>query len=205
MVHRWAAANISGGDPDAVPNQSTIRETVEDIETYYAEGLVGLVAALRGAPEDLKAMTFLNDAPAPRQFWARRQAHETAMHGVDAQAAALGRLPTAAETSITPAFAEDGLDELLRGFFTRGKSKLFEGNEYTVLVAPDDSERRWLLHIAERMTVASGDATDDADATLSGSPIELYLALWNRGDAVRATGRPEVLAAWRRTQRVTWS
>ncbi len=80
-------------------------------------------------------MTFLKDAPAPREFWARRQAHETTIHMVDAQSALLGRVPSTDEAGISSAFAADGLDELLRGFFTRGKSKLFDGKPFVVVVA----------------------------------------------------------------------
>ena len=45
----------------------------------------GLEAHGKGleAPVDLEAFVFLNDAPAPRQFWARRQCHETTIHAVD--------------------------------------------------------------------------------------------------------------------------
>ena len=45
MVHRWAAANIRGEDASAVPNQTTIRETVDDLGTYFREGVDGLLAA----------------------------------------------------------------------------------------------------------------------------------------------------------------
>ena len=62
-----------------------------------------------------------------REFWARRQAHETTIHMVDAQAALLGHAPTSGEAALEVSLATDGLDELLRGFFTRGKSKLYDG------------------------------------------------------------------------------
>ena len=61
-------------------------------------------------------MVFLRDSPAPREFWARRQAHETTIHRADAVAAGLGRRPRSAELDLDPAFAVDGLDELLTGF-----------------------------------------------------------------------------------------
>src|SRR5688572_7392700 len=68
MVHRWAAANLRGDDPSAVPNQTEIRELVADLGSYFREGLEVLVAALRDAPDDVEALVFLNDAPAPKQF-----------------------------------------------------------------------------------------------------------------------------------------
>src|SRR5215203_342179 len=88
MVHRWAAANIRGEDASAVPNQTEIRETVDDLGTYFRDGLDALVGALDAAPDELQGMVFLNDAPPAKQFWARRQAHENTIHMVDALSAA---------------------------------------------------------------------------------------------------------------------
>lgn len=207
MVHRWAAAHVRGDDPDAVPNQTEIRTSVADLPGYYREGLAALTTALVDAPPDLAAMTFLNDAPPPRQFWARRQAHETTIHMVDAIAAKVGRLPTADETGIHASLAADGIDELLRGFFTRGRSKLYDDTEYTVAVEANDVDRRWMLRVAPRLTVDPDERGegDDIAATITGTAVQLYLALWNRGDQVQVTGRSDVLDHWRSTQHVRWS
>jgi uncharacterized protein (TIGR03083 family) len=206
MVHRWATAHVRGDDPTGVPNQTDIRTAVADLSGYYREGLAALTTALRAASPDLEAMTFLNDAGRPREFWSRRQAHETTIHMVDALAAKLGRPPTAGEAEIERPLAADGIDELVRGFFTRGRSRLYDGTEYTVAVTPRDIGRRWVLHVAERLTVEPGDGADDeTDAMISGSAAELYLALWNRGDHVDVAGREDLLDRWRATQRVKWS
>ena len=206
MVHRWATAHVRGEPTEAVASDAQILETVPDLLSYYDEGVSALAGALRDAPADLEAFTFLKDPPAPREFWARRQAHETTMHMVDAQAAVLARPPTADEADIDAALAADGIDELLRGFFTRGKSKLFDGTAFTVVVAPSDADRRWVVRVDEQLSVDAGDGdAPDADARLSGSAAALYLALWNRGDEIDVQGKPEVLTRWRAVQRVTWS
>jgi uncharacterized protein (TIGR03083 family) len=216
MVHRWAAAHVRGSDPAAVANQTKIRTTVGDLPAFYREGLADLLDALATAPPDLHAMTFLADAPPPRAFWARRQTHETTIHGVDALAAQLGRLPLATETGIERPLAVDGLDELLRGFFSRGRSRLYDGHAHTIAVVPTDAAHGWLLHVADRMTVddldmGAGDLDTGhleeraAAATLTGTTVQLYLGLWNRGDEVELSGRPDVLERWRSTQRVRWS
>ena len=207
MVHRWAAAHVRGDDPAAVPNQTEIRATVDDLPTYYLDGLAALTASLRAAPADLAATTFLNDAPAPREFWARRQAHETTIHMVDAMAAAVGRRPTTEEADIAPALAADGVDELLRGFFTRGRSKLYDGTEYTVAVVASDVDRRWILRVGPRLTVEpdGADAPDGFAATIAGTAVGVYLALWNRGEEIETKGRSDVLDRWRAVQRITWS
>jgi uncharacterized protein (TIGR03083 family) len=203
MVHRWATAHVRREDPDAVPNQTWIRANVDDLAGFYTNGLDALVAALRAAPPDLKAMRFLNDAAAPRAFWARRQAHETTIHMVDALAATVGAAPAAATADIAPALAVDGIDELLSGFFTRGTSKLCDGEEYTIAVRCTDVDRGWTVHVASILTVSPGG--EGADATVTGTAAGVYLALWNRGSDVSLDGRPDLLERWRATQRVRWS
>ena len=205
MVHRWATAIVQGRDPIIDRDQVTLR-TATDLPAYYLEGHAGLVAALRGAPRDLDVMIFLKDAPPPREFWARRQAHETTVHMVDALAASLGRLPTAADVDIEPALAVDGIDELLRGFFTRGRCRLYDGRDETLVVVATDVARRWVVHVGERLTVEPGEGMvgNRGDLAISGTSANLYLALWNRGGDVDASGGGDLLERWAASQRVRW-
>jgi uncharacterized protein (TIGR03083 family) len=204
MVHRWAAAQVNGTDPDAVPNQTTLRETVPDLLGYFAEGAHALLEALRTAPDDLAAMTFLNDAPPPRHFWARRQAHETTVHAADASSALTGSTD-GPFGPIDTRLAVDGIDELLRGFFTRGKCKLFDGTDYTVRVTPDDADAAWLVRIGPTLTVAEpSPSTDDAAVEITGPAEAIYLGLWNRGP-LTVTGDASFVERWRTQQRVRWS
>jgi uncharacterized protein (TIGR03083 family) len=208
MVHRWATAHVRGDDPELVPTESDIERTVSDLPAYYRQGHAGLCDALTEAPDDLDAMTFLNDAPPPRAFWARRQAHETTIHLADALAASLGRLPDTGELGVAPALATDGIDELLRGFFTRGRSKLYDGTEQVIDIAASDTAARWTLHVGPRLRVEPAGqhhGEGEADATISGTAAGLYLALWNRGTDVAIAGRADLIDRWRASQRVTWS
>ncbi len=122
-VHRWAVANLHGKTPDVDAYEAEGLSAADPVNWLHDGGL-RLIRALQDAPEDLEAMVFLNNAPVPRQFWARRQCHETTIHSVDALAASLGRVPRATETEITREIALDGIDELLNGFHTREKSRL---------------------------------------------------------------------------------
>src|ERR1019366_10224384 len=79
-----------------------------DLFRAYRSAHAVLVEALVAAPPDLRCWTFL-PAPSPLAFWARRQAHETTIHRVDAELASGPVAP------VTPEFAADGLDELLFG------------------------------------------------------------------------------------------
>ena len=195
MVHRWAASHVRGEGGEA-RSQTEIREQEPDLLGYYRDGLTELVQALSKAPADLKAMTFLADVSTPREFWARRQAHETTIHMVDAVAAKLERVPRADEADVPVEVAVDGIDELLRGFYSRGKAKLPPG---AFVVAPTDSPRRWVVTVAEKLTVTDDGPGDE----VSGTAAQLYLGLWNRGDEITASG--DFVERWRAAQRIRWS
>jgi uncharacterized protein (TIGR03083 family) len=209
MVHRWAAGNLRL-DETPVPDEAEILRSVpaEQLLRWFVDGVRALLDTLRTVDPDVPARVFLRDAPPPRHFWARRQAHETTVHAVDALAAALGRVPTASEAAVDPDVAVDGVDELLTGFFPRGRSKLAAGEAGTepvsVAVVPSDSERRWTFTVADGRLSTERTRRDDAGTVLSGTAAELYLGLWNRGAEITESGQP-VLDRWRDVQHVTWA
>ncbi|MGC0381054.1 uncharacterized protein (TIGR03083 family) [Streptomyces sp. SAI-129] len=84
--------------------------------TWFREGHGRLVDTLAGAAPDVRCWHFL-PAPSPLAFWARRQAHETAVHRIDAESARGGE-----PTGVGVDFAVDGVDELLCAFHAREKS-----------------------------------------------------------------------------------
>ncbi len=201
LVHRWATATVLGEriDDDAVEGEGL---AAEDPVAWLREGGERLIGVLEAAPADLQALVFLADAPAPREFWARRQCHETTIHGVDALAAVLGRYPVAADTWLEPALALDGIDELLTGFLPRPRSRLRTPEPTTVAVLPDDAAESWLVTVTERPpTTERGAGDEDADVVLRGSAVALYLTLWNRSDEVEADG----FGLWADGARVSWS
>lgn len=200
MVHGWAAATVRGPGVDPGPLRSEGLEA-EDPALWLREGGLDLVEAIESAPDDLRALVFLNDAPAPRRFWARRQCHETTIHAVDALSASLGRFPVAADTWITREVALDGIDELLTGFVTRTKSRLRSERPLRFAVRPDDAARSWGVTVSDRPAVTERDGGGPADVVLEASAVALYLALWNRTDEVAAEG----FGIWRDRARVTWS
>lgn len=210
MVHRWAAAIVRGERPadDAVAAFEAAGRDAADPVGWLRDGAVEVTRAVAAAPPDREAFVFLNDAPEPRGFWARRQCHETTIHAVDAMAASLGRPPSAEETWIDPALARDGIDELLGGFLTRPRSRLRCDEDAALVVAPDDADDWWQVDLGPRPAVvtrhaAAYDEEVDADWELTGSSVGLYLRLWNRsGDAGASESSDE---DWRRLTAVTWS
>jgi uncharacterized protein (TIGR03083 family) len=201
MVHRWATATLTGASTDV---DAVEREGLEapDPIAWLRDGVARLLDALETAPDDAEALVFLADAPPAKQFWARRQCHETTIHAVDALAADLGRYPQAADTWIGRDLALDGIDELLTGFLPRPRSRLRAPDPTTVAVIPDDAPDRWLITVSDRPPVtARGEGDEEADVVLRGSAVALYLSLWNRSDEAAAL-QPDF---WAEQARVNWA
>jgi uncharacterized protein (TIGR03083 family) len=209
MVHRWATAHVTGDREgqhasDAVEAAGRAQP---DPAGWLREGADALLAALTAAPEDLDALVFLKDAPPAREFWARRQCHETTVHAVDGLAAELGRVPTATEAGVTTPVAIDGIDELVTGFLTRGKARLRSPEPQRIAVSPNDADAAWLLEVSQGPVVTTrhtASSLSDADVTLRGTAAQLYLGLWNRGREVEADDG-ETLGRWRELARITWA
>lgn len=211
MVHRWAAGQLRGEQVD--PAQAEREgQTSADPLAWLEDGAIELAGTIAQVAEDVDALVFLHDAPPARAFWARRQCHETTIHAVDALAAALGRMPVAAETWIPEALALDGIDELLRGFVTRSKSGLRSAEPLVVAVCPEGAgagaDRAWRVQVSEEPAVtevvAGGHAAcDGADLHLSGGAVALYLTLWNRSTDVVPEGGS--LDLWRERSAIRWA
>ncbi len=203
MVHRWASALVRGeGDVDPDPFEAAGRADPDPLG-WLRRGAGDLADLLVAAPADLRALVFLNDASAPREFWARRQCHETTVHAVDALGASLGRWPRPEETWIELDLALDGIDELLGGFLTRPRSRLRCEEDSVLVVAPDDAAEHWRVALGPRPAVTERvagprPADRDVDWVLDGSAVELYLALWNR------TRRDGLDDGWRERAAIVW-
>jgi len=210
-VHRWAAGVVAERiqHPVGEPFEEDILRQGPDEESlagWFRDGHAALVRALEEAGPDLDCWAFLN-APSPLSFWARRQAHETAIHRVDAeQAAASSAL---VNSRFEPAFAADGVDELIMGFLARNiRHSSWRGLGGDLAIHADDgpgAQADWLI------TGGPGDAavsrgTGPADCAVTGRARDLYLLLWNRGpaDGLKVTGDPDVLAAFGREVNITW-
>jgi uncharacterized protein (TIGR03083 family) len=218
-VHRWAAGYVVEQRKERMPDRPDEAELLAGgpqdagLLDWYRAGHAALVAALTEADPDLVCYYFL-DAPSPRAFWARRQAHETAIHRVDAELAAGGQL-----TPVGAQFGADGVDELIMGFFGRDADLLTDAQRSagrrTLQVVADDTGGAWQLELTEdgklAFSVKRGivlGGPDAADCTLTGPAAGLYLLLWNRADlaaaGVAVSGDAGVLAAWHESMRVTW-
>lgn len=207
MVHRWATSFVAEGRTSYHPDGGLPDLDHDDLLTWFRDGHRRLVDTLAGSSPDVRCWTFL-PAPSPLAFWARRQAHETTVHRVDAESA-LGGDPT----TVPPDFAVDGIDELLLGFHGRDRSSVRTEEPRVLRVrATDLSDAVWTVRLspgpprAERGDHADSDHQDvHVDCELAGPAASLYLALWNRAPFPSVTGDASLATLWREKSGITWS
>jgi uncharacterized protein (TIGR03083 family) len=210
-VHRWAARHVTEC-PDQIidgPSEEDIlRGGADDagLLAWFRAGHAALVDTLATADPAVECPMFMA-APSPLAFWARRQAHETAIHRADADSA------SGATPEYEAGFAADGIDELIMGFGRRRKYQ--PGSDpktagVRLRVATADTGDAWSVETREGRLHPRRDAggTEEAGCTVSGPASGLYLYLWNRADAGRAgvaiTGDPGLLSAWQASVCVRW-
>jgi uncharacterized protein (TIGR03083 family) len=208
-VHRWAARHINEC-PDQIidgPSEEEILSGGADdarLLAWFRDGHARLAQTLATADPAVACATFM-PAPSPLAFWARRQAHETAIHRADADSAA-GTIP-----EYEAGFAADGIDELIMGFGLRRKYQPGSNADGTRLrVLATDTGDAWLVEAIEGRVQPRRDVggQEEAGCAVSGPASGLYLYLWNRADAGRAgvtvAGDPGLLFAWQSSVRVRW-
>lgn len=206
-VHRWAgrivAERLASGADATIEGELAAAPDDGDLIDWFAAGHERLVDALRhGLPTD-DFWRFSRNAPNSLTFWARRQAHETAIHRVDAEQAA-----GPASEPFTAAFATDGIDELAAVFLSRKR----RGSDppLTILVRAADAERAWHVTLrADGMTATTDPepVPDRADVTIGGPSDVLYRLLWNRlgldDPRVQVVADPARVDSWRPAIAVT--
>lgn len=213
MIHLWAASHVafphdepgyeSEDEEHAAfagfwPTLGIFWPDDGDLIDWYLRTNGNLVDSLESASPDVAAWTFL-PAPTPLAMWARRQAHETAVHRFDAQDA------TGAVSQFDPLFAADGIDELVSGFAPR-KDQFPTTSTRTMVIHANDTGDRWHVTLApDGIATVRGDGP--ADVTLSGDASDIYLTLWNRGkdSTLTVEGDRGLLDLWHNNVRVRWS
>jgi uncharacterized protein (TIGR03083 family) len=204
-VHRWATGYVAGARTEmgGAGLDEIVGAGPDDAElaAWLRQGCAALTATLTAAPSDLECWTFL-PAPSPLAMWARRQAHETAIHRVDAElAGALAVKPFA------PRFAADGVDELLTCFVPRRSSTLRAEVPTELAVRCGDADAAWTVQLDGDGVTTTAGAGDDPACTVTGAAGDLYLALWNRAgpDGLEIEGDASVLRLFLDRVNVRWS
>lgn len=161
-----------------------------DPVAYLQEALDDLVEALRSADAETPAWNW-SPLPDVAEFWARRMAHESAVHRYDAQRAHGLAQPIDAD------LAHDGMDELvdvlLPRIVTRDAPKLSDA--VFAFSAADDGE--WIVQTSadgvERLS-----ATRSAGVTVRGPGSSVLLAAYGRVKwvSLEVTGDESLLQKW---------
>ncbi len=215
-IHRWAMRHITERSSqviDGPPEEEILRGGPPDpsLLAWFRAGHAALVETLAAADPAVECATFMA-APSSLAFWARRQAHETAIHRADAELAG-GILP-----GYPAEFAADGIDELIMGFGQRRKYQpqaALAADGWLLRVVTADTGDAWSIEtrhgrLRSRREAAVAPADDaGAGCTVSGPASGLYLYLWNRVNATGAgaaiTGDPGPLTSWQASVKVRWS
>lgn len=202
-VHRWATSIVGtprteGWDADLIDVVGAWPDD-EDLIGWLVGGATELAATLRAAPADLRCFTFLA-ADTPVAMWARRQAHETTIHRIDAEGAA------GTATPVPASLASDGVDELLTCFITRRPTPSPTGEIVTMAFHAVDTADHWHLTIGGG-PIDTRRADQPADVRIAGTAGALYRFVWNRAspEHVDIVGDASLVDWWRHRIRIRWS
>jgi len=215
-VHRWAAEIVSTRTVEGIPFKAAPDGIAPADPAAQADWLL---AGSRRVIDAIKAAgaepVWAFGAIAPATFWARRQAHETMVHRVDAELAA-GR-----DVVIDSGLAADAIDEWLEVMsgprYGRPDARIaalpagaalhvhatgLHGSAApgsAVAGAATDGTGEWLIsHAGEAILVRQAHA--DADVTVAGPADRLLLVLVRRlppsTTGVTVSGNAALLTAW---------
>jgi uncharacterized protein (TIGR03083 family) len=194
-AHRWAGEIVATRSAEVIPFRAVPDGRLPDDPGRHADwlrdGAERLIAAVRDAGTD-PVWAFGRLRPA--SSWARRMAHETAVHRADAEIT-VGRAPV-----IDAGTAADGIDEWL-GFADRLDGALADG-ELLHLHATDEGlgeAGEWLVRrTGDRIAVTRGHSK--GDAAIRGPASALLLVLVRRlpldDTQVQIIGDRAVLERW---------
>jgi uncharacterized protein (TIGR03083 family) len=202
-VHRWAAEITGTRSAEPIPFRQVPDGRYPDERAEQAPwlraGAQRVIDAVRAAGEDT---VWAGDGIGPASYWARRMAHETLVHRVDAQLAA------GAEPEIDPALAADAIDE----FLAMMSGRRYQDADPAVRPLPPDAVMHlhatddgldgageWLVRQgSDRIRVDRAHAK--GDVAVSGPAASLLLMLVRRrppsGQDLTVYGKPGLLSGW---------
>ena len=107
-AHRWAAEIAATRSAEMIPFRQVPDGRIPDDPAEHAPWLrAGAARVIEAVREAGSNPVWAFDRLRPASFWARRMAHETAVHRADAE------LATGREPAFAPDIAADGIDEWL--------------------------------------------------------------------------------------------
>jgi uncharacterized protein (TIGR03083 family) len=163
-IERWAAAVVLGGKYVEEPAPPTLGASA-----WFLDGTAPFLATMAALDPEAPCWNF---GPPPRTagFWLRRQAHEHAIHLIDASQAS-GR----AAPDLGADFMLDGVDEVLTMFTPRQLR----------LERMQQPEKAVSFHVPGAASLSAGSWTvgPGPEAASITAPLpDMYLGLWGRSN-----------------------
>jgi uncharacterized protein (TIGR03083 family) len=190
-VHNWVVQAVRTDSAGTRPVRATPPGDWDDLLAWWDGQLATMLDDLKTAGPDAPTWVFHPEVDATAAFWARRQAHETAVHRLDAEHASAGSADPSAVPSLvfSPELAADGIDELLVLMTPRVLDRHRPTVGGTVLCHAADAGRAWLVRLTPGEIPEVGPAGDvEADASVVGTADAVYRAVWRRPSTAIVTG-----------------
>jgi len=195
-AQRWATAIVATRSAEPIPFREVpdgrLPDDPAERSGWLRLGAAGLAEAVQGAGT---SQAWTHHGMGPASYWARRMAHETAVHRAD------GQLTVGTRPVIDPVIAVDGIDEWL-GFGTepgQPSAALPEGKVLHLHATDDGLTGEWLIRGGpDGITVQAGHGK--GDAAVRGPASALLLMLVRRfapdDPAIEVIGDRAVLDGW---------
>jgi uncharacterized protein (TIGR03083 family) len=194
-VYSWVTMIVQAGGEPPAGDRASAPPGDDELMRWFGDVYERVKEILETSDPDAPAWSMSRSGPRDVSWWRRRQAHETAVHRYDVEAAA------GSAAAIPAELAADGVDEFLTvflpGVLSRGP---IEGLRGTVHFHATDSPGEWWLDLdspgaAVRLEHAK------ADTAIRGPASALDLFLWNRLSAkeggLETFGEAEVVDSFR--------
>jgi uncharacterized protein (TIGR03083 family) len=200
-VQQWSGRALLTDPEGESPQREEPPADWDELLSWWDQQAGTLVDTLRKLGPEAPAWVFDPKAPRTVGWWARRQAHEVAIHRLDAAHALAGSDGADAVPTLVydPEFAADGVDEGLHVGVSR--RTLREGVTVSgdVLFHAADAGRAWLVTLTPGEPLRIGDAEPgiDAGASVVGTADAVYRAVWGRPSHAVRGGDPALIAALR--------
>jgi uncharacterized protein (TIGR03083 family) len=179
-AHRWAAAIVATQAAEPIPLREVPDGRLPDDQADRPAWLRDGAARLAGAVATGSGPVWTHLGPGPASYWARRMAHETAVHRAD------GQLTVGTRPEIDPVIAADGIAEWL-GFLPAGPAgagsgrpaPVPEGKAVHFHATDEGADGEWLVRGGPGgVTVAAGHAR--GDMALRGPASAILLVMLRR-------------------------
>jgi uncharacterized protein (TIGR03083 family) len=187
-VYTWVAHIVTERVTER-PDRDAVPDDVDPVE-LLADRLDELVGALSATDAETPVWNW-SDGPDVATFWARRMAHESAIHRNDAQRAHGVAQPIDAE------LAHDGLDELIDVIIPRvvERDELKPQAMTVSFVATDEGD--WHVRLDDN-GIQRLDVAKEPDVTVRGTASAMLLAAYGRvpWEILDIDGDTECLQSW---------